>query len=87
MLYKRRTYGILASMFLCGLIINFLKINKSEGNFLVSMFLESTNKMLDNSIQYICYDDACYINNLSDKLTDKIFVIDFNPLFKSLSPE
>jgi ribonucleotide reductase beta subunit family protein with ferritin-like domain len=74
-------------MFSCGLIINFLEMNKSEGNFLVSMFLESTNKMLDNSIQYICYDDACHINNLSDKLSDKIFVIGFYPLFKSLSPE
>ena len=62
-------------MFSCGTIINFLEMNRSEGNILVAKFLEHTNTMLNNSINYICYDDACHISDLSKKLEDKIFVI------------
>ncbi len=50
-------------------------MNKSEGNILVTKFIERTNYILNDSIKYICYDDACHIASISEKLDNKIFVI------------
>ena len=58
------------------MIINYFELNKSEGKRVVANFLEYTNNKLNNSIKYICYDDACHIAQLNDTLKDKIFVID-----------
>ena len=72
---KRRTCGILVSIFPCGTIINFCEMNKSEGNQLVALFLGKTNNLLKDSIKYICYDNACHISELNKDLSEKIFVI------------
>lgn len=62
-------------MFSCGTLINFTELNKSEGNILVSKFIEETNEKLKNTINYVCYDNACHIAGLSEKLKNKTFVI------------
>ena len=72
---KRRTCGILVSIFPCGTIINYCELNKSEGKNLVASFLGKTNILLQNRLKYICYDDACHIFGLNQILKDKIFVI------------
>jgi hypothetical protein len=73
---KRRTCGILVSIFPCGLIINMQEMNKSESNYLVSYFIEQTNRRLKNTIKYICYDNSCHISEINPALKDKIFVMD-----------
>ncbi len=74
---KRRTSGILVTVFPCGTIINFMELNKSEGKILVSSFLKATDQILNNEIKYLCYDDACHIAGLNKStLNQKTFVID-----------
>lgn len=62
--------------FSCGIIINYAELIRSEGLHFVSHFLEKTINSLDDKINYICYDNACHLAGINEKLNDKIFVID-----------
>jgi hypothetical protein len=68
-------------MFSCGIIINFLEMNKSEGNVLVTKFIERTNYILNDSIKYICYDNECHIASISEILDNKFLLSVFSLLF------
>lgn len=50
-------------------------MNKSESNVLVSSYLLATNNKINDSIKYFCYDNACHISQISEKLKHKIFLI------------
>ena len=60
----------------CGIIINYAELIRSEGFEFVAGFLEKTIERLNNEIKYICFDNACHLYGVNEKLNDKTFVID-----------
>ena len=51
----------------------------------VANFIECTNNKINNSLKYICYDDACHSLELKESPKDKFFVIDRFPVKKEVS--